>query len=926
MKNHPHRADKESGMKRVLRNFELVDRISAGGMGTVYRAVQLSLRRVVAVKELHPQLSNQKEYTERFEREAMVLGTMFNENIVGIIDFGRETDSYYIVMEYIDGVSLGDILDKTSNLMENTALTVIESIARGLAYAHSKGIVHRDLKPANILISSDGIVKITDFGLCRPLKDSDITQHKTLMGTPRYMSPEQATGKTVDERSDIYSLGILFFELLTGFYAIWNENTVEILHEVAYGERLDLSRIPGNINPEIKHLIEKATEKNPEMRFSSCKDILAQIRKMRISQRNFNNPASLDELLTQMGFDKDEDNLALPENIRTGQTTRAEVSSEETTKIDERHDFYQFSGNIKDLDPGRFVVRYYDHFVETKSHSKIKSAINDMQNVLIVGRPASGKTRTAFEILDDLKDKRSDWQVFIPAPRHIEDIGCILKEIEKPNCLFLWDDIDQYISFWDPKALFSALEGTLDNLQIIGTLRSGNEFNSVESLRTDWFYFFDNRIFLDDISDEDALKLSMVIPNANTRNFDGTPGSIVLDLGKIKARYRETQNPARAILKALKMFNIVGIKTVDKETLLKTSNRLFGCKLDKFSFRETIHNLLDNNLIARDENSIRFYHYTYSERVVTDYGVEELNEDLKLFLSILKEQENPYYLVSTSNYLSSIEDNLHTIDLTTLALKIKPDLSKAYSIRGMAKCNLGDFDGSIEDYDKAIELKPMNADFYNNRGVARSYKGDIEGAISDYNMAISLKLDHAETYFNRATVYYNTGQFKKALKDYDRTIELSPDYAPAYNNRAILKSYELDEVDGALEDYSKAIKINPSYTFSYYNRANVLTYRLKRYKEAVDDYQKAIQIDPDFAEAWYNKGMAHLYLMDPQTAFSCFERAREIAEWVGETLAHDDDFNQFLIEHPGILGLYSFRIDHLINPHRLSVEKKKKSA
>jgi serine/threonine-protein kinase len=148
-------------MKKILRNYELLDKIASGGMGTVYRGVQLSLKRPVAVKELHPQLTTVSEYIERFEREAMVLGSMFSENIVGIIDFGRERDSYYIVMEFIKGMSLSVILDrKPGGIQANRALTIAEGMAKALSVAHSKGIIHRDLKPANILISSDGVPRL----------------------------------------------------------------------------------------------------------------------------------------------------------------------------------------------------------------------------------------------------------------------------------------------------------------------------------------------------------------------------------------------------------------------------------------------------------------------------------------------------------------------------------------------------------------------------------------------------------------------------------------------------------------------------------------------------------------------------------------------------------------------------------------------
>ena len=468
----------------------------------------------------------------------------------------------------------------------------------------------------------------------------------------------------------------------------------------------------------------------------------------------------------------------------------------------------------------------------------------------------------------------------------------------------------------------------MDQLQIIGTLRTGNEFNSVEAIRTDWFYFFDKRIILKDLSDEQALELANNIPNISTANFDGTPGSIVLDLGKIKTRYRNIRNPFRAILKAMKMFSLVGIKNIKKPILLEAANVLFGSSLDKFTFREIMHNLIDNNLVARNDDMYTFYHPSYAEKIVTDYETPELTEDMSDFIEIIKNHRNPYYMVSLSNVLSSLDDSVNTIALTTLALEIKPDFAKAYSIRGMAKCNLEDYENSILDYDKAIEYKPLNADFYNNRGVAKSYSEDIKGAISDYNMAISLKTNHSETYFNRATVYYNTGDYKNALDDYNRTIELSPEYAPAYNNRAILRSYELNDIEGALQDYQKAIELMPEYTNSYYNRANILSYNNEEYIEAIKDYDKAISLKNDFAEAWYNRGIALLNIMEPQNALDSFKTAIEHSDWAKETLAYDEDFHNFLQKHPGVYGLFSIQIQQLLKPFTLfqKADKKNKAA
>jgi serine/threonine-protein kinase len=180
------------GQRVILNNFDLVSVISSGGMGTVYLGTQLSLKRRVAIKELHQQFVSDPTYIARFEREAVVLGALSNENIVSVIEFGNDESQYFIIMEYIDGPTLYTLTANKGAQPVNTALTIFEGALRGLSYAHKKGIIHRDIKPANIMLTNEGAVKITDFGLCRPPREGvGLTISTGILGTPQYMSPEQ---------------------------------------------------------------------------------------------------------------------------------------------------------------------------------------------------------------------------------------------------------------------------------------------------------------------------------------------------------------------------------------------------------------------------------------------------------------------------------------------------------------------------------------------------------------------------------------------------------------------------------------------------------------------------------------------------------------------------------------------------------------
>ncbi|MCX7994282.1 MAG: protein kinase [candidate division WOR-3 bacterium] len=260
-------------VNRRIRNFEIKELIATGGMAAIYKAIHVTLDRVVAVKILHGHLAQDKDFIIRFEREAKAAANLQHENIVNIIDFGQEEEVYFIAMEYVDGKSLKDLLNQVKFIPQEITLAIVREIAKGLGYAHQKGIVHRDMKPANILIGYDGSVKIADFGLAQAQDLTSITVTGAIVGTPAYMSPEQAAGKKVDNRSDIFSLGVMFYEMLTGEKPFKGENYSAVIHEIL--TVTPPSPIEANplISRDISTIIEKMLEKDPDKRYQSIEEV-----------------------------------------------------------------------------------------------------------------------------------------------------------------------------------------------------------------------------------------------------------------------------------------------------------------------------------------------------------------------------------------------------------------------------------------------------------------------------------------------------------------------------------------------------------------------------------------------------------------------------------------------------------------------------
>jgi serine/threonine protein kinase len=253
-------------------SFNIIQTVATGGTAVLFKAVQVSLDRVVAVKRLHPHLTQDENFTRRFVLEAKAAASLDHENIVRVIDFGVESGSYQMVMEFVEGESLKEVLERWRPITPELALALAHQILRGLEHAHSKGIVHRDIKPGNVMLTKGGVAKITDFGLAKLTQGNTVqTAADSILGTPLYMSPEQAFGESVDQRSDLFSLGTMLYELLTGRQPFASENYMGVIQNIIHGRVPSLKEINPRVPPAIDALVMKALAKNREERFQSAR-------------------------------------------------------------------------------------------------------------------------------------------------------------------------------------------------------------------------------------------------------------------------------------------------------------------------------------------------------------------------------------------------------------------------------------------------------------------------------------------------------------------------------------------------------------------------------------------------------------------------------------------------------------------------------
>ncbi len=274
--------------KNVLAGrYELIEKIGDGGMAIVYKAKDRLLKRFIAVKILKPEFVQDIKFVENFRKESHAAASLSHPNIVSIYDVGQEGNINYIVMELVSGKTLNELIKEEAPMDYRKAADITKQVASGLSAAHKKGIVHRDVKPHNILMTEDGIAKITDFGIAKAVTNTTIVDSgkDNVMGSVHYFSPEQAKGANVDEKSDIYSLGIVLYEMLTGKVPFDGDNPVTIALMQINEPVTPPSVFNHNVPPGLERIVMKAVEKQPKDRFASADEMIEALDKMEVVNR-----------------------------------------------------------------------------------------------------------------------------------------------------------------------------------------------------------------------------------------------------------------------------------------------------------------------------------------------------------------------------------------------------------------------------------------------------------------------------------------------------------------------------------------------------------------------------------------------------------------------------------------------------------------
>ncbi|MFC0558654.1 Stk1 family PASTA domain-containing Ser/Thr kinase [Halalkalibacter alkalisediminis] len=316
--------------QRISGRYQVLETIGGGGMANVYKALDVILDRHVAVKVLQPQFSDDEQFIKRFRREAQAATSLAHPNIVSIYDVGEEGNTYYIVMEYVEGQTLKELIQSSGPIPVEDCIDYMEQMLAALEHSHANHIIHRDIKPHNILISREGVLKITDFGIARAISAATITHTNSVMGSVHYLSPEQARGGHVTYKSDIYSLGIVFYEMVTGVLPFSGDTAVSIAIKHLQNDVPSAKELIPTLPQSIENIIRKATVKDPTKRYGTVQEMEEDVITALNPERRNEAPFTFhedEEATKAIPIIRDHDRVDLDKTVEIPTTKNAVVNS-----------------------------------------------------------------------------------------------------------------------------------------------------------------------------------------------------------------------------------------------------------------------------------------------------------------------------------------------------------------------------------------------------------------------------------------------------------------------------------------------------------------------------------------------------------------------------------------------------------------------
>ncbi len=819
--------------------YRIKRKIAEGGFGAVYEVYDPQLDRIVALKLLKLRTEVERE---QFEKEAKLVARLRHPNIIAVHELGVLDRQPYFTMDFIDGKTLRDLLHEKGRLPVREAFRIAATAADALAYAHSNGIVHRDMKPENVFMDTEDRIYVGDFGIAKQVKDArgQVTSSR-VVGTPHYMSPEQANGELFDQRSDVWALGIVLYEMLCGICPFEGRAVVNIFKKIWLSDPTPPRKLNSRVSPDANTIVLKCLEKEPDRRYASATELKADIERYLHGDPIEARPIGVIEKLWRRTKRNKIASLGIAAILTAVVVVVLILWSHSAARETELRTRRADAARMLDEARTAFTNHEYEKALELVSKS------------LTLHSEREEARELKEECARRMEDVKKATDSLVRGVGEIDPARAL--ELIQSTLAILEDDWYAHQQHGLALERCGRVDDALAAFQKAADLakRQENTANRIESLYRSAIAYWNRQEF------ESAHRVTEEVKQlAGNRKTVATLTLKAVDEGSDK-RYEESLRHAQEAFELDKSNTIA---------LFYKAFALSGLGRHKEAV-ETYSRCIWEFDRTRNAAWLTWsYNNRGSDRVeIRDFAgaIEDYTQAIQL---------NPKHIFAFNNrgnVKSDTGDYDGAIEDYNEALRLDPKFAGAYSNRANARLKKGDYDGAISDHNSVLQLRPGDVQALCRRADVKRVKGDYDGAMSDYAKTLQINPNYAAAFHGRALTRRDKGDDSGAMADFNETLRLNPNYASAYFHRASIKAKKGD-LDGALADYDEAIRLDPRFPAAYGNRANAKCDK-GDLKGALADYNEALRQNPNFPDAYNNRGLLKATVGDHKGALSDYNRA-----------------------------------------------------
>ncbi len=798
--------------------YQIIEELGEGGMGKVYKVHDTEIKEKIALKLIKPEISADKKIIERFQNELKLARKIGHKNVCRMYDLNKEEGSYYITMEYVSGEDLKSLIRKIGQLSAGQAIPIAKQVCEGLEEAHRLGIVHRDLKPKNIMVDEEGNARIMDFGIARSLEAKGVTDAGVMIGTPEYMSPEQVEGKETDQRSDIYSLGVILYEMVTGSVPFWGNTPLSI----AVKHKTEIPREPQKLNPRLhkslNHLILKCIEKNKEERYQDVKDILDEL-----NQIEKEIPTSEKILADKKSFFS-----SLLHKLKNSKSIKilAAFIGVGVAIVEFVHhiiiNHYQFPKETLDIT----VVTILCVFACTliwqlcygveKRRRRIKIEFILIPSVILI--TAFLNFRLFRKMMEPEKSDQPETST-IGKVEKIKSIAILPFTVlgnnpeDRAFCCGLVNIITQKLTH---------VEHSQGGLWVVPIFEGrDSEIKSPGDAGGMLGVNFAMRGNLQRMGDMFRLTLKLV--NAKDLRSVKFPLVITDPITNLSTWQQDI------IIKILQMLDVEPLP----KTLLKLSTEETALPEAYKSY------LIGLGYMQNPENE---------ENIdmainILDQAIEQDSQYAAAHLGLAEAIWYKYKLTQNKELIRSAQAHCK------LALQLGHDPATVHVMLGTTYRGVNRYEEAINEFKEAIQIEPNYFEAHLKLALAYEEFEKLAEAEETYNQAIELRPHFWLGYDNLGYFYWVHGRMAEAEKKYLKVTELTPERVEGYSNLGVMYFY-IGKIDSAISMFEKSINIKRN--LEAFSNLGTLYFFNGRYSDAIASYLQALEFDKNDYIIWEN--------------------------------------------------------------------------